>query len=112
MNPPILKAGRLSLRRSVQRRQNPHFKVTKNQKSTTPDRPSEPVNATVEDPAAGKTIPAQNNVSPLPLWQRLGPLSTAFHAYGRSQKKRPYITQSKEDATCAGYWRALLNSKL
>ncbi|KAH7002343.1 Mpv17/PMP22 family protein [Ilyonectria destructans] len=32
-------------------------------------------------------------VAPLPLWQRLGPLTTAAQAYGRSQRARPYTTQ-------------------
>ena len=41
----------------------------------------------------GKTIPTPNIVSPLPLWQRLGPLSIMFNSYARAQRKRPYITQ-------------------
>lgn len=45
------------------------------------------------DPAEGTSIPVPNTVATLPLWQRLGPLSRAFQAYGRSQRKRPYATQ-------------------
>ncbi|KAE8442063.1 hypothetical protein EG329_003871 [Mollisiaceae sp. DMI_Dod_QoI] len=47
------------------------------------------------DPASGNgtSIPVPNTVATLPLWQRLGPLSKAFQAYGRSQRKRPYTTQ-------------------
>ncbi len=41
----------------------------------------------------GTAIPVPNTVATLPLWQRLGPLSRAFEAYGRSQRKRPYVTQ-------------------
>jgi len=41
----------------------------------------------------GATIPVPNTVATLPLWQRLGPLSKGFQAYGRSQAKRPYTTQ-------------------
>ncbi|KAH8597215.1 hypothetical protein B0O99DRAFT_618266 [Bisporella sp. PMI_857] len=43
------------------------------------------------DPA--RTVPVANTVPTLPIWQRLGPLSRAFQAYGRSQRKRPYVTQ-------------------
>jgi hypothetical protein len=32
-------------------------------------------------------------VAALPLWQRLGPVSTFFRFYGRSQAARPYTTQ-------------------
>ncbi|MCJ1421296.1 hypothetical protein MMC32_007658 [Xylographa parallela] len=47
-------------------------------------------NATTDD---GKTIPMPNTVSALPLWQRLGPLSTGFNAYAGAQSKKPYVTQ-------------------
>ncbi|KAH6605822.1 mpv17 pmp22 family [Trichoderma cornu-damae] len=36
----------------------------------------------------------QNAVAPLPLWQRLGPVTRVAQAYGRSQQKRPYVTQT------------------
>ena len=38
-------------------------------------------------------IPTPGNVPILPFWQRLGPLTRAAEAYGRSQRKRPYTTQ-------------------
>lgn len=37
---------------------------------------------------------AQNAVISRPLWLRLGPVTRAAQAYGRSQKKRPYVTQT------------------
>lgn len=46
-----------------------------------------------EDHASGTSIPVPNTVATLPLWQRLGPLSRGFEAYGRSQGTRPYTTQ-------------------
>lgn len=48
-----------------------------------------------DDPSMnnGTAIPVPNTVANLPLWQRLGPLSRGFQAYGRSQRKRPYATQ-------------------
>lgn len=41
----------------------------------------------------GKTIPSPNSISCLPLWQQIGPLSKSFSAFGRAQRKRPYVTQ-------------------
>lgn len=38
-------------------------------------------------------IPVANTVPRLPLWQRLGPLTTAASAYARAQKRRPWVTQ-------------------
>jgi hypothetical protein len=46
-----------------------------------------------DDPANGTAIPIPATVANVPLWQRLGPLSRGFQAYGRSQRKRPYATQ-------------------
>ncbi|KAM0265609.1 hypothetical protein ACHAQJ_000041 [Trichoderma viride] len=43
---------------------------------------------------ASTTPTAKNAVATLPLWQRLGPVTRAAQAYGRSQKKRPYVTQT------------------
>jgi hypothetical protein len=74
-------AGRAVLRRS-------HFpsrqgNVTKRHSS----------NNVRDDSANGTSIPVPNTVPNLPIWQRLGPLSRGFQAYGRSQRKRPYATQ-------------------
>jgi protein Mpv17 len=46
-----------------------------------------------DDSANGTSIPIPATVANVPLWQRLGPLSRGFQAYGRSQRKRPYATQ-------------------
>jgi hypothetical protein len=46
-----------------------------------------------DDPASGTSIPVPATVANVPIWQRLGPLSRGFRAYGRSQRKRPYATQ-------------------
>jgi len=46
-----------------------------------------------DDPANGTSIPVPATVANVPIWQRLGPLSRGFQAYGRSQRKRPYATQ-------------------
>ncbi|CAK7211643.1 hypothetical protein SCUCBS95973_001184 [Sporothrix curviconia] len=44
-------------------------------------------------PAKDDPIPISSNVAPLPLWQRLGPLTWAADSYGRAQRRRPYWTQ-------------------
>lgn len=36
---------------------------------------------------------SQAAVPPASAWRRLGPLTSAFDAFGRSQRKRPYTTQ-------------------
>ena len=56
--------------------------------------------------ASDKTPPAKANPAPggaatpgtaaanaVSIWQRLGPVTRAVEAYGRSQRKRPYTTQ-------------------
>jgi hypothetical protein len=74
----IKTAGRTVLRRS-------HFNIPKRHSSNT--------SRAKDDPTNGTSIPVPNTVANLPLWQRLGPLSRGFQAYGRSQRKRPYTTQ-------------------
>lgn len=76
--------------RAVFRR--PHFpnrqpNLTKQHHSTAPRAKPQ------DDSASGTSIPVPNTVATMPLWQRLGPLSRGFQAYGRSQRKRPYTTQ-------------------
>ncbi|TVY24920.1 Protein SYM1 [Lachnellula hyalina] len=75
-------------------RQSKRYNQTK-APSTGPPKP---------DPANATSIPVPNTIAPLPplsrpLWQRLGPLSRGFEAYGRSQRKRPLTTQ---------FWSALV----
>lgn len=77
--------------RAVLRRSHfPHrpVNVTKRRNAASQNKPG-------IDPATenGTSIPVPNTIATLPLWQRLGPLSRAFQAYGRSQRKRPYVTQ-------------------
>ncbi|RAL60400.1 hypothetical protein DID88_000175 [Monilinia fructigena] len=46
-----------------------------------------------ENSANGTAIPIPATIATLPIWQRLGPLTRSFQAYGRAQRKRPYTTQ-------------------
>lgn len=40
-----------------------------------------------------ETIPVPGTVAPLPIWQRLGPLTAGARTYARWQGKRPLATQ-------------------
>lgn len=86
-------AGRIILRRAHPPNKQPNIIKRYNQNTAT--RPPKPD----ESPANGTSIPVPNTVAALPLWQRLGPLSRGFEAYGRSQRKRPLTTQ---------FWSALV----
>lgn len=82
-------AGRTLLRRPyLPTRQQPLAKRHNTTSSTpTTARPKQ------DDPANSISIPVPNTVGAIPIWQRLGPLSKGFQAYGRSQRKRPLATQ-------------------
>ena len=88
MNILTLKAGRLTLRRAGQTKQLLLKPAKQRHKSTT--TPTGNGGCPLEDV---KTVPTPNVIPPLPLWQRLGPLSTVFTAYGKAQRSRPYMTQ-------------------
>ena len=84
----IKTAGRTVLRRSHLPHRQPVNIATKRHSTTTTPRAKPD-----DNPANGTAIPVHNTVATLPIWQRLGPLSTSLAAYGRSQRKRPYVTQ-------------------
>ncbi|KAI1306892.1 hypothetical protein F5Y03DRAFT_131462 [Xylaria venustula] len=47
----------------------------------------------IATPGPEVPIPVQSVVPPPPFWQRLGPLTRAAEAYGRTQRARPWATQ-------------------
>ncbi|TGO70023.1 hypothetical protein BOTNAR_0004g00080 [Botryotinia narcissicola] len=61
-----------------------------NSKNSTPVSHSNP---SAESSQNGTAIPIPATIANVPIWQRLGPLTRSFQAYGRSQRKRPYTTQ-------------------
>lgn len=61
-------------------------------RSSIPDKTSSSTTGKHRDEAE-EAIPIAGTVTPLPLWQRLGPLTTAARAYARVQKRRPWGTQ-------------------
>jgi hypothetical protein len=83
-------AGRAVLRRSHQFQRHSTIPIPKRYSHTNPATPRSNVS---ENPTTETSVPVPNTVATLPLWQRLGPLSRAFEAYARSQRKRPYVTQ-------------------
>ena len=89
-------SARFVLRRSIQRQPNfltPHRRQKATAADKTLEKPHHP-QVSVEK-ATGAPKPTDNSPPPfpLPLWQRLGPVSDAFNAYGRTQRKRPWATQ-------------------
>ena len=82
----IKAAGRASLRRS-------HFPTRPNNFSKAHHTKTTPPTKADDNPANGTSIPVANTVASVPIWHRLGPLSRAFQAYGRSQRSRPLTTQ-------------------
>jgi hypothetical protein len=82
----IKAAGRASLRRS-------HFPTRPTNLSKAHHTKTTPTTKADDNPANGTSIPVANTIASLPIWQKLGPLSRAFQAYGRSQRKRPLSTQ-------------------
>lgn len=86
------------LRRPHGHLNRPHqITITKRQQQHTNSKPGADRERTLsreqEDGGAGTSIPVPATVAVVPIWQRLGPLSSAFSAYGRSQRKRPLLTQ-------------------
>ncbi|KAF6235354.1 hypothetical protein HO173_006550 [Letharia columbiana] len=81
---------RLVLRRSAQRHQQ-IFSPTKRQKTTAADKPAE--KSSTVSKREGSSIATPAEISPRPLWERLGPLSEVFAGYARAQRQRPWTTQ-------------------
>ncbi|KAG5979419.1 hypothetical protein E4U55_005180 [Claviceps digitariae] len=84
------------LSRSPRLQSRPHSSTgssssTSTSSSSSPS-PSPPTTNSTDKPTTAS--PAATTTSPIPLWQRPGPLLTkAANAYSRSQNKRPYTTQ-------------------
>ncbi|KAH7312995.1 hypothetical protein BKA65DRAFT_484185 [Rhexocercosporidium sp. MPI-PUGE-AT-0058] len=81
-------AGRTLLRRPYLPKKQQPLSKRHNTTSSTPTTHAKP-----DDPAKSVSIPVPNTVGAIPIWQRLGPISRGFQAYGRSQRKRPLATQ-------------------
>ncbi|OAA45427.1 Mpv17/PMP22 family protein [Metarhizium rileyi] len=89
MSAPQLRtaAVRLQLRGIRVPRQQPQLRLRSTSTNAKETGDSTPAKA----PAASAGSPPSPSVPP--IWQRLGPLTTAANAYSRSQRNRPYATQ-------------------
>lgn len=81
-------AERMFTRRVALRQPNIRSPAARRQRSSAIEKPKAQVSR-----EETKSESQPTTVSPLPLWQRLGPLSKGFNTYIRTQKKRPYATQ-------------------
>src|SRR5436305_9679984 len=88
----VIKAASRTVLRRPQRLQG-HNLISKRSPHTESAHSTIPRSTRAEDQVTATTIPVPSAVTTIPLWQRLGPLSRAFEAYGRSQRNRPYVTQ-------------------
>ncbi|KAL2056380.1 hypothetical protein ABVK25_003403 [Lepraria finkii] len=92
----IHQSARLVLGRPIQR-QHSLLSATKRQKATAADKSIEKPSKPRAFKEKSTEVPAVRDNSPppfpLPFWRRLGPVSDAFSAYGRTQRKRPWATQ-------------------
>ncbi|KAK8059155.1 hypothetical protein PG996_009085 [Apiospora saccharicola] len=64
--------------------------------ATTASAPAPPQPTAKEEEAGTTTplsVPVPGTVAPLPIWQRLGPLTRGAEAYARAQRRRPWVTQ-------------------
>ncbi|KFY29248.1 hypothetical protein V493_02453 [Pseudogymnoascus sp. VKM F-4281 (FW-2241)] len=63
-------------------------------RTTSTNTPKTPApRTTTTTPSPGDTIPIAGSIPLLPLWQRLGPLTTAISLFSRAQRSRPWTTQ-------------------
>lgn len=92
----VYQSARLVLRRSIQRQHNFHAPMRR-QKATSTDKSVEKSSYPSLPRQESNKIHTSNVDSPppfpLPLLQRLGPITGVVNAYGRTQKKRPWTTQ-------------------
>jgi protein Mpv17 len=83
-------SARLVIKRSLQRQHS--LPSAKRRKSHCPEKSNEK-SSTILSQVSGKSLSIVRETSPQPFWERLGPLSEAFGAYARTQKRRPWATQ-------------------
>ncbi|TEY61616.1 hypothetical protein BOTCAL_0166g00210 [Botryotinia calthae] len=85
--------GRAVLRRPYFPSHRKQINFTSKRHNSNNSTPVPHSNPSPETSANGTAIPIPATIATVPIWQRLGPLTRSFQAYGRSQRKRPYTTQ-------------------
>lgn len=88
----LLKAG---LRAAAPlRRPPPLLRRPAPKRTTATNSPkTSPPHTAAGETTTGTAIPIAGSIPPLPLWQRLGPLTTAISLFSRAQRARPWTTQ-------------------
>ncbi|TGO55958.1 hypothetical protein BCON_0084g00260 [Botryotinia convoluta] len=89
----IQTTGRAVLRRPYFPSHRKQINFTSKRHNSNNSTPVPRSNPSPESSANGTAIPIPATIANVPIWQRLGPLTRSFQAYGRSQRKRPYTTQ-------------------
>ncbi|KAF7943037.1 hypothetical protein EAE96_010982 [Botrytis aclada] len=89
----IQTTGRAVLRRPYFPSHRKQINFTSKRHNSNNSTPVPRSNPSPESSANGTAIPIPATIANVPIWQRLGPLTRTFQAYGRSQRKRPYTTQ-------------------
>ncbi|KAF7899285.1 uncharacterized protein EAF01_008498 [Botrytis porri] len=89
----IQTTGRAVLRRPYFPSHRKQVNFTSKRHNSNDPTPAPRSNPSPESSANGIAIPIPATIANVPIWQRLGPLTRSFQAYGRSQRKRPYTTQ-------------------
>ncbi|KAK4223020.1 hypothetical protein QBC38DRAFT_488622 [Podospora fimiseda] len=80
---------RAAFRRQLKLLQNFRGRQRRGLKTTNPPKAAEAAHHS----ATPIPVPAPNVVPKVSIFLKLGPLTRAFQAYGRAQRKRPYVTQ-------------------
>ncbi|KAL7627307.1 hypothetical protein AAE478_001498 [Parahypoxylon ruwenzoriense] len=82
------------LPRSSPRRFQSNTPASNSSAKPSPSNSASDTTAAAKKPPAGDPVPVGSTpVAPVPLWQRLGPLTRAGQAYARAQRNRPWATQ-------------------
>ncbi|KAF7880435.1 uncharacterized protein EAF02_007281 [Botrytis sinoallii] len=89
----IQTTGRVVLRRPYFPNHRKQINFTSKRHNSNNSTPVPHSNPSPESSPNGTAIPIPATIANVPIWQRLGPLTRSFQAYGRSQRKRPYTTQ-------------------
>ncbi|TGO13209.1 hypothetical protein BTUL_0074g00150 [Botrytis tulipae] len=89
----IQTTGRAVLRRPYFPSHRKQMNLTSKRHNSNNSTPVPRSNPSAESSPNGTAIPIPATIANVPMWQRLGPLTRSFQAYGRSQRKRPYTTQ-------------------
>ncbi|RFU78240.1 mpv17 pmp22 family [Trichoderma arundinaceum] len=82
------------LRRQLQLAFRPRHQIRAQSSSPNSSHTQDKISAKAPSSNLITASATKNTAAPLSIWQRLGPVTRVAQAYERSQKKRPYVTQT------------------